>query len=79
MYIADTGNHCVRVISGGIIDTFAGQCGVPADEHATNGDEAHGVAPRDAKLHKPFGIDVAADGTVYIADTHTQTIRVVRP
>ena len=27
VYIADTGNHCIRMISGGALSTIAGKCG----------------------------------------------------
>lgn len=71
LYIADTENHCVRVIQDGIIDTFAGTCGVA-------GNDAEGVPPREALLHTPYGIEVDAQGNVYIADTYNHAVRIVR-
>lgn len=71
IYVADTENHCVRVIQGDVIDTFAGTCGVA-------GNDAHGVDPKKALLNMPYGIDVGPSGEVYIADTYNHAIRVVR-
>jgi hypothetical protein len=71
VYIADTDNSCVRVVSpAGIISTFAGQCGT--------GDFAGDGGPAsEALLDRPYGVEVTSTGDVYIADTHNQRIRVV--
>ncbi len=71
IYIADTDNSCVRVVTpDGIISTFAGQCGV----RGFSGD--HGP-PAAALLDRPSGVEIGPAGDVYIADTHNQRIRVV--
>ena len=71
LYLADTDNHCVRVVgTDGAMETFAGQCGVPGYE----GDQ--GLAA-DALLQRPFGVEVGPDGTVYIADTYNNVLRMV--
>ena len=72
IYIADTANGCVRVVraSDGIIATVAGMCGVPGFD----GDSGPAT---EAKLNKPGGIALDADGNLYIADTHNQRVRVV--
>jgi hypothetical protein len=33
----------------------------------------------DAQLSRPFGIEIALDGTLYIADTDNHRVRVVYP
>lgn len=71
IYIADTENHCIRVIEDGVIDTFAGTCGV-------SGNKGEGIDPRDALLERPYGIEVGKDGELYIADTYNHVVRVVR-
>ena len=71
VYIADTGNSCVRVVRpNGIIDTVAGTCGSPG--FAGDGGPATG-----GKLNRPGGIALDAVGNLYIADTHNQRVRVV--
>ncbi|HMF44553.1 MAG TPA: hypothetical protein VKQ32_27955 [Polyangia bacterium] len=71
IYIADSDNDCVRVMTpDGIIATLAGQCG----QAGFAGDGGPATA---ALLDRPFGVEVGRQGEVYIADTHNQRIRVV--
>lgn len=74
IYIADTDNHCIRVIQpDGVIETFAGSCGVePQPGDAFVGEKEPAL---DALLYKPYGVEVDFDGNVYIADTFNQVIR----
>ncbi len=72
LFIADTFNHCVRMVDlDGIIRTLVGQCG----EIGYGGDGGH---PLEALLNRPYGLDVDRRGNLYIADTHNNRIRVVR-
>ncbi len=74
LYIADTGNSRVRIISHGIIRTFAGSThGV---EGANLGD---GGLATSAQLIMPTGVAVDPSGNVYIADTGNATVRKVSP
>jgi sugar lactone lactonase YvrE len=70
LYIADTYNSCVRVVKGGTIETFAGQCGV-------RGFDGDGGPPTEAKLDRPYGIGLNAQGDVFVVDTYNHRIRVV--
>jgi DNA-binding beta-propeller fold protein YncE len=73
VYIADSDNDCVRVVSpDGIIATLAGRCGTPGFE----GDDGPATA---ALLDRPSGVEVGRQGEIYVADTHNQRIRVVYP
>jgi hypothetical protein len=73
IFIADTDNDCVRVVTpDGLIATFAGQCG-------TAGFAGDGGPATAALLNRPYGVEVGPAGQVYIADTHNQRIRVVYP
>lgn len=73
IFIADTDNHCVRVLSpDGILTTFAGQCG----GRGFAGDDGPAGA---ALLDRPYGVALGGDGEVYVADTHNHRIRVVYP
>jgi len=70
LYIADTLNHAVRIVRpDGTIDTFAG-----TGERGFSGD---GVPARQAELDRPYGVTLAPNGNLYIADTHNQRIREV--
>ncbi len=70
LYIADTQNSCVRVVRGGTIDTYAGQCG----KRSFGGD---GGAPTAALLNRPYGVALDSAGNLYIADTHNHRVRIV--
>jgi len=73
LFIADTDNDCVRVVTAeGIIATFAGTCGHPGFA----GDDGPATA---ALLDGPSGVALGQNGEVFIADTHNQRIRVVYP
>jgi YD repeat-containing protein len=68
LYIADAANQRVRRIDGqGIITTIAGNGGY--------GSVGDGGPATDASLSGPSDVDVAPDGTVYIADTNANRIR----
>jgi DNA-binding beta-propeller fold protein YncE len=70
LYVADTDNDCVRVVSPeGVMATFAGLC----EDRGYAGD---GGPLADARLNRPYGIHVSPAGDVYIADTHNHRVRV---
>lgn len=74
LYVADTRNHCVRRVPAdrGRVEVAAGTCG----EAGYEGD----VGPADeALLDRPYGVHLADDGTLYIADTHNHVVRAVHP
>ncbi|MFN0109952.1 MAG: SMP-30/gluconolactonase/LRE family protein [Blastocatellia bacterium] len=69
IYIADTGNHTIRVIAGGIINTFAGngQIGSPTES---------GVATA-VQLNSPTGVAVGAAHRIFISDSGNHRVRQV--
>lgn len=73
MYIADTSNHRVRVVtmSDWIIHTAAGT--------GTLGYSGDGGPASAAQVNGPRDVDVGPDGSVYIADTGNNCIRVITP
>lgn len=67
LYIADTGNHTIRVVSpAGVVTTLAGLAGVSG---STDG------VGNQARFNSPQGIAVDFIGNVYVADTFNNTIR----
>ena len=69
VYIADSQNNRIRVVSKGIINTFAGN-GVPD----FGGD---GSTATNAELHLPSAVALDKYGNVYIADTANHCVRMV--
>jgi hypothetical protein len=69
VYVADTHNHRIREISGGVITTIAGN-GV--QDYCGDGGPA--IA---ACLHSPRGLAFDASGNLYIADSENERIRVI--
>jgi len=70
IYVADTQNHAVRRIRpNGIIDTVAGT--------GVRGFSGDGAVAAEAQLDRPYGLEVAPNGDVYVADTHNHRIRKV--
>ncbi len=72
LYVSDTRNHRVlRVASMGEVAIVAGN-----GTQGYGGDNGPGTA---ASLDSPMGLAVAADGTLYIADSHNHRLRRVTP
>jgi hypothetical protein len=71
LYIADTGNDTIRMITAaGVVTTVAGTVGVAGSTDAT------GAA---AQFAGPEGLAIDTAGNVYIADTNNYTIRTMTP
>jgi NHL repeat len=66
--VADSGNHCVRAISNGVVSTFAGSPG----DWGTNDS-----AP--ARFNGPVGLARDGQGNVYVSDSNNHTIRKITP
>lgn len=69
VYIADTGNNRIRMVSGGNITTVAGN---GAAGFAGDGGPATG-----AQLNGPIGVAVDSAGNLFIGDTGNNRIRMV--
>ncbi len=72
LFVADTGNHCVRMITpDGFIQTVAGT--------GSAGLSGDGGAGPLAQLNAPSAVAVDATGAVWIADTGNNRIRKLTP
>ena len=73
LYVADRDNHRVRRIDlvSGIIETVVGT--------GVAGYSGDGGPAREASLNEPHGVDLAEDGTLWIADSSNHVIRRVDP
>jgi len=67
LYVAESGNHTIRMISpAGLVSTVAGSAGVPGSA------DGAGAA---AQFNLPSGVTADTFGNIYVADTGNQTIR----
>jgi sugar lactone lactonase YvrE len=69
VFIADTLNNRIRMVSGGIITTVAG--------NGTAGYAGDGGKAVSAQLNSPSGVAVDSNNNLYIADTGNNVIRMV--
>jgi len=69
LYVADSFNQTVRKITtGGIVSTVCGAAGIAGANSGTNG---------AGRLFNPYGLAVAADGSLVVADTYNELVRTV--
>jgi sugar lactone lactonase YvrE len=72
LYFADSRNHRIRRIGrDGTVTTVAG--------NGTVGSDGDGGPATEAQLNSPTDIELASDGTLYIADTQNSCVRAVSP
>jgi sugar lactone lactonase YvrE len=73
IYVADSGNHCIRkiVTATSITSLLAGTPGVPG-----SGDNPTGSL---ATFNQPRGLAVDSSGNIYIAATTNNKVRMVKP
>ncbi len=69
LYIADSANNRIRMISGSTITTVAG--------NGTAGSAGDKAAATSANLYTPTGVAVDSSGNLYIADSVNNVIRKV--
>ncbi len=74
LYVADSGNQCIRKIAGGQVTTVAGAVARKDGDVYAEGGFADGAALA-ARLNFPTGVCLDASGTLYIADTGNHAVR----
>lgn len=75
IYIADSLNHRIRRLAAGTLTTIAGSGPVETPTANNVGGFADGNALTAARFDAPNDLVVAADGTIYVADTNNNRIR----
>lgn len=71
LYVADTGNHVVRLITpDGVVHPLAGGAGLKGMANGT------GTA---ARFNEPLGLTVDRSGNVFVADSKNHNIRKITP
>ncbi|MGD0092379.1 MAG: IPT/TIG domain-containing protein, partial [Planctomycetota bacterium] len=71
VYVADSSNHVIRVITpAGVVSTLAGKAGSAGNANGQG---------TSAQFNCPIGLCVDGNGNVYVADTANDTIRLVTP
>jgi streptogramin lyase len=72
VYLADTESHSIRMIDvkGGMLALIAGK--------GERGDGPDGD-PLQCRMARPHGVFVDADGSVFISDSESHRVRVIRP
>ncbi|MBN2494328.1 MAG: hypothetical protein JXR96_07060 [Deltaproteobacteria bacterium] len=68
VFVADTGNDCIRLVSGGQVSTWAGQCQSPG---TADGDRA------TAQFHGPTDLLLLEDGALLVSEQGSHRIRLV--
>ena len=77
IYIADSANHCIRRISGGVVTTVAG---VPGDVDRASGYSAGGYIDGDngsVRFNFPRGVALTPGGAILVADAMNHCIRLI--
>lgn len=74
IFISDTGDQRVRIVSAGIINKYAGTGQVCPTPTSSCGDR---YLATSGKLHSPGGLSLDSAGNLYIADTGDNRIRQV--
>ncbi|MCR2805715.1 stalk domain-containing protein [Paenibacillus sp. SCIV0701] len=71
LVIADSLNHSIRYLQDGEVATLAG--------HSSQLSGEHDGADRLATFHRPTDVAIAPDGSIYVADSYNNKIRLLTP
>ena len=73
VYVADSGNHRIRMISNGQVSTIAGSGSITIGAHVD------GLATTVARFNYPYDLALDAAGNIYVADYTSSRIRKIAP
>lgn len=80
IYVADTFNHAIRRIKGGVVTTIAGLRGTsghaPVWAQMTT---AQGITGPNARFNRPYSVSVGPTGYIYVGDTENHVIKRIDP
>ncbi len=66
--VADSGNHCIRLIDSDQVTTFAGKCGFPGLDDGEL---------LQARFNSPTNLLVLDDGRIFVSEESSQRIRMI--
>lgn len=69
LYIADAGNHCIRMYFDGQVTTVAGK---PGEDGCADGPALQ------ALFNRPKAVAVGPDGSLYVCDSSNRTVRKIK-
>ena len=70
LFVADTGNHCIRKVSAGRVTTVAGHCMKSGSQNGSL---------TTATFKDPKGVAADSSGKIYVADWENNQIRLITP
>ncbi len=78
IYVVDSDNHRVQVFDpdGIFLREWGGQCNLSTEQVCADLDGDGPMGPGDGQFQEPWGIAVAEDGRVYVADTWNHRVQV---
>ncbi len=68
LLIADCGNHCIRLLSNGIVSTFAGKPQIWGSQDGTG---------TNAEFNGPLGMAFDTQGNLFVSDANNDTLRMI--
>jgi hypothetical protein len=83
LFVADTGNHRIRMIKNGQVTCYAGRCGngtfsATASKYQALPQPGFADGTGDvARFHTPMGVAVDRNGTLFVADAGNYLVRYV--